>query len=516
MEAAGWKGGRRNRQASRTVLATFTFVLLMWVAIYLLYQVVAGQGVGAQHRVRRDAENETLCVFSPSSEFPKGLFTQQERKDGGIVIHFLVILYMFLAVSIVCEEYFIPSLEVISERLGLSQDVAGATFMAVGSSAPELVTTFLGVFVTKGDIGVSTIVGSAVYNLLGICAACCLLSPAICRLTCWPLFRDCVAYAVSVGAVIGITFDNNIYWYESASLLLIYGLYIALLCFDFRISQYMVRRFSPCCTCVAEALEDNNEQQPLIGWKEESLRVARRHSRSDSGIFQDDSDYSHLSISLHGLNEISDDPPSVFTMPKEDFKRILWVLSLPLLTLLYLTVPDCRRRWWKNWFILTFLMSAVWISGVTYILVWMVTIVGETLNIPDTVMGLTLLAAGTSIPDTVASVIVAKEGKGDMAMSNIVGSNVFDMLCLGLPWFIKTVFVDRSSPVEVNSSGLTYTTISLLFSIVFIFVAIHVNGWKLDKKLGVICLVMYLVFATLSILYELGIIGSMTVRPCRD
>lgn len=103
-----------------------------------------------------------------------------------------------------------------------------------------------------------------------------------------------------------------------------------------------------------------------------------------------------------------------------------------------------------------------------------------------------------------------------MAMSNIVGSNVFDMLCLGVPWFIKTVFIDRSSPVEVNSTGLTYTTISLLFSIVFIFVAVHVNGWKLDKKLGVICLIMYLVFATLSILYELGVIGNMPIRSCGD
>ncbi|KAM4038985.1 sodium/potassium/calcium exchanger 5 isoform 3-T3 [Anomaloglossus baeobatrachus] len=537
--------GRRSRGAGRTTLAASTFMLLLWAAIYLLY--LAAQEVSAQRRVRRAAENESLCIFSPSSEFPKGLFTEQERRDGGLIIHFLVILYMFLAVAIVCDEYFIPSLEVISDRLGLSQDVAGATFMAVGSSAPELVTAFLGVFVTKGDIGVSTIVGSAVYNLLGICAACCLLSSAICKLTCWPLFRDCVAYAISVGAVIAITFDNNIYWYESASLLLIYGLYIIMLCFDIRISQYMVKKFSPCCTCVAEALEENNEQQPLLGWKEESVRVVRQHSRSDSGIFQEDSDYSHLSISLHDLSEISDDPPSVFTMPENDFKRILWVLSLPIITLLFLTIPDCRRKSRKKCFILTFIMSAVWISGVTYILVWMVTIVGhsgfdtrsctesprqgrpkhkqkadiqritgETLNIPDTVMGLTLLAAGTSIPDTVASVLVAREGKGDMAMSNIVGSNVFDMLCLGVPWFIKTVFIDRSTPVEVNSTGITYTTISLLFSIVFVFVAVHVNGWKLDKKLGVICLIMYLVFATLSILYELGIIGSMPVHSCGE
>ncbi|XP_063301759.1 sodium/potassium/calcium exchanger 5 isoform X1 [Pelobates fuscus] len=505
----------RKRRPRTVALGTFGLFLLLCTVVYLVH-LTASTGATSNRRVRRDAaENDTLCIFSPSSEFPKGVFTDQERKDGGIIIHFIIILYMFLAVSIVCEDYFIPSLEVISERLGLSQDVAGATFMAVGSSAPEFVTVFLGVFVTKGDIGVSTIVGSAVYNLLGICAACCLLSPAISRLSCWPLFRDCVAYAISVAAVIAITFDNRIYWYESASLILVYGFYILMMCFDIKINQYIMRKFSPCCACCTDALEEPAEQQPLIGRKEDNVRSGRRHSRSDSGIFQEDSDYSQLSISLHGI-EVSEDIPSVFSMPDKDLKRIIWVLSLPIIALLFLTVPDCRRKTWRKWFILTFIMSAVWISAVTYILVWMVTIVGETLSIPDTVMGLTLLAAGTSIPDTVASVLVARDGKGDMAMSNIVGSNVFDMLCLGVPWFIKTVFVDRSSPVEVNSSGLTYTTMSLLFSILFIFVAIHLNGWKLDKKLGVICLLMYLVFVTLSILYELGIIGNNLIRACGD
>ncbi|XP_034639712.1 sodium/potassium/calcium exchanger 5 isoform X3 [Trachemys scripta elegans] len=398
--------------------------------------------------------------------------------------------------------------------LGLSQDVAGATFMAAGSSAPELVTAFLGVFVTKGDIGVSTILGSAIYNLLGICAACGLLSSMVSRLSCWPLFRDCLAYAISAAAVLAMIFDSRIYWYEGASLLLIYGLYILVLCFDIKINQYIMKKFSPCCTCFAKAMEENTEQQPLIGWKEECEPLICRQSRIDSGIFHDESDYSQLSISLHGLDEISEDPPSVFTIPEADLKRIFWVLSLPIITLLYLTTPDCRRQFWKNWFMVTFFMSAVWISAFTYVLVWMVTIVGDTLAIPETVMGLTLLAAGTSIPDTVASVLVARKGKGDMAMSNIVGSNVFDMLCLGLPWFIKTAFIDTSAPVEVNSSGLTYTAISLICSIIFIFLAVHLNGWKLDKKLGAICLVMYLAFTILSILYELGIIGNNPVKVC--
>ncbi|XP_058012064.1 sodium/potassium/calcium exchanger 5 isoform X2 [Ahaetulla prasina] len=396
--------------------------------------------------------------------------------------------------------------------LGLSQDVAGATFMAAGSSAPELVTTFLGVFVTKGDIGVSTILGSAIYNLLGICAACGLLAGMVSHLTCWPLFRDCLAYIISAGAVLAMIVDNQVYWYECASLLLIYGIYVLVLCFDIKINQYFMSKCSPCCTCFLLATE-GAEDQPLSGWRDETQPLVRRQSRPDNDIFHE-SDYTQLSASLHGLDTISEDPPSMFTIPEADLKRILWVLALPIITLLYLTIPDCRKPFWKKWFMLSFFMSAVWISAFTYILVWMVTIVGETLRIPETIMGLTLLAAGTSIPDTIASVLVAKRGKGDMAMSNIVGSNVFDLLCLGLPWFIKTAFVDPSGPVLVNSSGLTYTAISLICSIVFIFLAVHLNGWKLDKKLGAISLLMYLAFATLSILYELGIIGNNPIKNC--
>lgn len=99
-------------------------------------------------------------------------------------------------------------------------------------------------------------------------------------------------------------------------------------------------------------------------------------------------------------------------------------------------------------------------------------------------------------------------------MSNIVGSNVFDMLCLGVPWFIKTAMINPSTPVEVNSRGLTYITISLIISIIFLFLAIHFNGWKLDKKLGAVCLVLYFGLITLSVLYELGIIGNNKTRGC--
>nr|CAD7426651.1 unnamed protein product [Timema monikensis] len=56
--------------------------------------------------------------------------------------------------------------------LGMSDDVAGATFMAAATSSPELFINSVGTFITEGDIGVGTIVGSAVFNILAVPACC--------------------------------------------------------------------------------------------------------------------------------------------------------------------------------------------------------------------------------------------------------------------------------------------------------------------------------------------------------
>ena len=70
--------------------------------------------------------------------------------------------------SVVCDDYFCVSLEVICEQLQLSEAVAGATFMAAGSSAPELATSLVATFSTRDATGLGTILGSAVFNLVAI------------------------------------------------------------------------------------------------------------------------------------------------------------------------------------------------------------------------------------------------------------------------------------------------------------------------------------------------------------
>ena len=54
-------------------------------------------------------------------------------------------------------------------------------------------------------------------------------------------------------------------------------------------------------------------------------------------------------------------------------------------------------------------------------MVWMAEVIGKVIGIDTSVMGLTFLAAGTSVPDLITSVIVAKKGFGDMAVSSSIG-----------------------------------------------------------------------------------------------
>jgi Ca2+/Na+ antiporter len=76
---------------------------------------------------------------------------------------------LFVALAIVCDDYFVSSLEKITEGLGLPQDVAGSTFMAAGSSAPELFVSLAdNVFAKPQEsLGIGTIVGSGIVSTTG-------------------------------------------------------------------------------------------------------------------------------------------------------------------------------------------------------------------------------------------------------------------------------------------------------------------------------------------------------------
>ncbi|KAE8740448.1 hypothetical protein FOCC_FOCC014042 [Frankliniella occidentalis] len=276
--------------------------------------------------------------------------------------------------------------------------------------------------------------------------------------------RDCLAYGVTVAFLICIIHDERVEWYEALTLVLLYIVYIA----------ECIQLFS----C------------PDGGW----------------------------------------------------WRRVVWVVTWPIHLVFLFTIPDCEKPKFKRLFPLTFFMCIVWIGSLSYVVAWLITIIGEedgtmyyllasplpltsmvafagdTLKIPDSVMGITFLAAGTSVPEAVSSVIVAKQGHGSMGISNSIGSNTFDiLLCLGLPWFIKASFLPTAKGhhyVNINSRGLEYSAISLLSTLLLLYVTFYANKFKLDRKMGQACLAMYVVFLILATLIELNVFFVVNLPTC--
>merc|ERR1719375_1850466 len=145
--------------------------------------------------------------------------------NGGFVIWVIFTLYMFKALGTVCDEYFVPSLEMISEKLGLSNDVAGATFMAAGSSAPELFTSVVATFLIVNEGGVGAIIGSAIFNILVIVGATCAFAGQELLIWWYPLARDCAFYLLAIIQLALVLADEVVEWYEGLIMFLTYCLY---------------------------------------------------------------------------------------------------------------------------------------------------------------------------------------------------------------------------------------------------------------------------------------------------
>jgi len=110
-------------------------------------------------------------------------------------------------------------------------------------------------------------------------------------------------------------------------------------------------------------------------------------------------------------------------------------------------------------------------------------------------MGLVFLAAGTSVPDAMGSISVARDGMGDMAVANAVGSNTFDILLgLGFPWLLKGLITQE--PIEVPTEKLQEAIILLACCLIAYLCIIYFNKWRLTKKIGFVLLALYLLVIT--------------------
>ena len=495
---------------------------------------------------------------------------------GGWVLYALAILYLFLGVAIVCDDFFTASLERICLRLRLSEDVAGATFMAAGSSAPELFTSTMSLVSSNAtnELGVATIVGSAVFNILVIVAVTTVFATQKnepLRLDWKPVTRDCAFYAAAVASVLLVMADGKVWWWEGVACVCMYATYVAFMAVNEKVMRSMdawaERRrlagrdknrdaffFSRVAnaqaysfakkknkvgaealsperpTGVVEAADDveaardatrptrlggeddaiehtvsaaleatvadlEREEETRYAAVSEQLKKAPPFSRDDARDTRD-----------AALDETCASAGGPFTRPAAARDVPLWLLSLPWYLAFTYTIPDCEhpRRARGNAYLVSFGASVAWISAISYGMVDCASRVGCALDIPEVVMGTLVLAAGTSVPDALASVSVARGGAGDMAVANAVGSNVFDIwLGLGLPWaaFLPTRGNgDPRAMFEPVSVTQLWPSVCILAGVLLVYYAsVAASGFALTKSHGYFFLFVYFLFAAYSV-----------------
>jgi K+-dependent Na+/Ca+ exchanger-like protein len=343
------------------------------------------------------------------------------------------LIIMALAVyllSIITDEFFIESLDQISKKWKLPSNVAGASLMAMGSSAPELAIALFALFLGQGehsDVGIGTIVGSAVFNVLVITGVSAVVRPA--EVTWRVVTRDCVIYVASIGLLFVSFADGTITWLEAVAFLALYGVYIFIL--------FQWEAFVP------------GEEAEMVEIVEAEMKHAEGHGKHRLAVY-------HLvdSVLQKGIGLLMGDP---------------------------------RRA-----YVRAFLVSIVFIAGISWLLVEHAVNFAQAIGIPPIIVALTVLAAGTSAPDLISSVIVARQGRGEMAVANAVGSNIFDILVgLGLPWLLAIIF--RGTTVHVGTENLWLSTVILLGTVILLFIFLSTER-LLSRKEGWTLLAVYVAY----------------------
>lgn len=150
--------------------------------------------------------------------------------------------------------------------------------------------------------------------------------------------------------------------------------------------------------------------------------------------------------------------------------------------------PNLGKPVWRKFI---WSLAVVWVA--CYFLILQAESLAVVLWVPSVLIALTVLAWWSSIPELVASYTVAKKGKGDMAIANAIGSNIFDILVsLWLPMLIYTLLYGSTTVNWV--SWLLDSMLFLIWVSVLVLLLLFVNRFRLWKVLWVCFIALYIVY----------------------
>lgn len=312
-----------------------------------------------------------------------------------------LLLIVGLALVVLGADFLVDGASSIAKKFGVSDFVIGLTIVGMGTSAPEMVVSFIGALQGNGDIAIGNVVGSNIFNVFMILGATALILPMditpMNRKKDIPLNIVITLIFIALGmsrTLFGIG-DDVLGRMDGAILLVLFAAYI-----------YMCFRFD-----TANQTESNENEKVI----------------------------------------------------KPAWAAVLIVAGLAGLVF--------GGRMFVN--------SA--------------TSIAKMLNVSDKLIAITILAGGTSMPELVTCIVAAFKKKGQLALGNILGSNVFNILLI----------LGGSALIHpLSMAGMSYVDLgALLLSSLVIWASIHTNKKnQLDRADGLLLLLLEAAYMTFLII----------------
>lgn len=302
----------------------------------------------------------------------------------------VILLVMGLVLLYVGAELLVRSAAALAFRLGISSLVIGLTIVAYGTSAPEMTVSTMAAFAGQGDIAVTNVVGSNIFNIAFILGITSLICPI-------RISRQFVRWDVPI------------------------MIFVSLLCCLMLLDKFLTR------------LDGSILLQGIIFY---TIWIYRIGLKSATGT-------------INSLEYPAADKKAAGRLP------ILIVCIFAGLILLVLG-------------------SKALVAGATSI--------SRSVGLSEAVIGLTIISAGTSLPELATSVVAAFRRQPDIAVGNVIGSNIFNILA---------ILGTSSLLVPYSANGLTNIDLSVMVGFAVITLPLMWTKFSLSRTEGLFLLAGY-------------------------
>ncbi|XP_052074372.1 mitochondrial sodium/calcium exchanger protein-like [Mytilus californianus] len=485
-----------------------------------------------------------------------------------LIILFVWWVFLFIGLAVTADDYFCPSLTVISKTLHLSHNIAGVTFLAFGNGAPDIFSAIAAVGNAKnGDAGLAfgALLGAGVFVTTVVAGTIAIICPfdAMQR----PFLRDVIFYLGATFLTFTVLWQKEIGKIEAIGYILLYVLYVLIVV----IGRYFYQKKKK-TTVLAEitvspedtenldesypnsveiSREDLGEGKPLLPPREDQKREPGTPFEEFLSAINpiDVDEWSEMKWYAKGYEVFKS--PLVFlliiTIPVVDYREEnhkwnrylnslqiftgftfgsfatkvgletiggsfpVWVLLMVIGLILSIVVfctskNDVQPVYQPALAYLGFVLAVVWIYIIANEIVNILQTFGIVFNISDAILGLTLLAWGNSIGDLIADTVMAKQGFPRMGMSACFGGPLFNLLLgIGIPFTIGTIKNGGTYKIKITVEEVVLVSF-LMISLLTSLVVVPLSKFRMSKPYGILLIVVYIVFLIVAILAETGTI----------